>query len=75
MFSRSLIPQAQLPSSGDISRRDFCLFSNIMGVNGALNVVLTAPKNTFEKLISNVSLTPLERYTVHVCLTLYCFYK
>ena len=26
-----------------------------MGLNGALNVVLTAPKNTFEKLNSNVS--------------------
>ena len=29
---------------GDIGRRDFCLLSNIMGLNGALNVVLTAPK-------------------------------
>ena len=35
--------------------RDFCLRSNIMGLNGALIVVLTAQKNTFEKLNSNVS--------------------
>ena len=35
----------ELPSFGDIGRRDFCLLSNIMGLNGALNVVLTAPKN------------------------------
>ena len=42
-------------SFGDIGRRDFCLLSNIMALNGALNVVLTAPENTFEKLISNVS--------------------
>ena len=44
----------ELSSFGDIDRRDFYLLSNIMGLNGALNVVLTAPKNTFEKL-SNVS--------------------
>ena len=31
-------------SSGDIGCRDFRLFSNIMGLNGALNVVLTMPK-------------------------------
>ena len=35
-------------------RRDFCLLFNVMGLN-ALNVVLTAPKNTFEKLNINVS--------------------
>ena len=34
----------ELPSFGDIGRRDVCLFSNIMGLNGALNVVLTVPK-------------------------------
>ena len=34
--------------------RDFCLLSNIMGLNGALNVVLTTPKYTSEKLNSNV---------------------
>ena len=39
----------ELPIFGDISRRDLCLFSNIMGLNGALNVVLTAPKNTSKK--------------------------
>ena len=27
------------PSFGDISRRDFCLLANVMGLNGALNVV------------------------------------
>ena len=48
---------------GDISRRDFCLLSNIMGLNGALNVVLTAPKNTFEKLISDVSFQKSPCYT------------
>ena len=37
----------ELPSFGDISHRDLCFLSNIMGLNGALNVV---PKNTFEKL-------------------------
>ena len=42
-------------SSGDIDHRDFCLLSNIMGLNGALNVVLTGPKTTFKKLNSNVS--------------------
>ena len=31
-------------SFGDISRRDLFLFSYITGPNGALNVVLTAPK-------------------------------
>ena len=30
-----------------LRERDFCFFSNTMGVNGALNVV---PKNAFEKL-------------------------
>ena len=30
----------ELPSFGDIGCRDFCLFSNIMGVNGALIVVV-----------------------------------
>ena len=34
----------ELPSFGDSGNRDFCLFSNIMEVNGALIVVLTAPK-------------------------------
>ena len=29
----------ELPSLGDIVRRDFCLFSNIMGLNDALNVL------------------------------------
>ena len=37
----------------DTSCTDFCLLSNIMGLNGALNVVLT--KKTLKKLISNVS--------------------
>ena len=32
----------------EISAVDFCLLSNIMGVNYALNVVLTASKITFE---------------------------
>ena len=32
-----------MSSVGDIVQRDFCLLSNIMGLNGALNVVLTAP--------------------------------
>ena len=32
-----------LPRSGDI-----CLFSNIMGLSCALNLELTAPKNTFK---------------------------
>ena len=36
-------------SFGDISRRDLCLLSSIMGLNVALNVVLKALKNTFEK--------------------------
>ena len=31
----------QLPSFGD---RDFCLLSNIVGLSGALNVVLTEPQ-------------------------------
>ena len=30
---------------GDIGPIDFYLLSNIIGLNGALNVVLTAPKN------------------------------
>ena len=34
----------ELPSFGDIGRRDFCLFSKIMGLNGALNVGLAVPK-------------------------------
>ena len=34
----------QLPSPGDIGCKNVCLFSSIMGVNGALNVVLTVPK-------------------------------
>ena len=41
----------ELSSFGDIGCRYFCLLSTIMGVNGALIVV---PKNTFEKLNSNV---------------------
>ena len=28
----------ELPSFGDFGRRDFCLFSNIMGLNGALSL-------------------------------------
>ena len=38
-----------------IKKRDFCLLLNMMGVNAALNVVFTAPKNIFKKLNSNVS--------------------
>ena len=34
----------ELPIFGDISCRDCCLLSNIMGLNCALNVVLTLPK-------------------------------
>ena len=33
----------ELPSFEDIVCRDFCLLSNIMGLNGARNVVLTVP--------------------------------
>ena len=33
-----------LPSFGDVSCRDFRLLSNIMGLNGARNVVFTAPQ-------------------------------
>ena len=32
----------ELSSFGDVGRRDSCLFSNIMGLNGSLNVVLTS---------------------------------
>ena len=39
--------KGQLSSFGDISCRDFCLFSIIMGLNGALN---TAPKVHLKKL-------------------------
>ena len=46
----------ELHSFGDTGRRDFCLLSSIMGLNGALLVVLTAPKNIFQKLNSYVSL-------------------
>ena len=45
----------ELPDFGDIGRRDFCLFLSIIGVNGALLVVVTVPQNICEKLISNVS--------------------
>ena len=31
---------------GDINCRDFCVLSNIMGLNGALTVVFIVPKNT-----------------------------
>ena len=48
----SAISQSNLFCFGDISRRDLCLSSNIMG----LNVLLTVPKNTLENLNSNVSL-------------------
>ena len=34
----------ELPSFGDIGHRDFHFLSNIIGLNDALNVVLTAPK-------------------------------
>ena len=34
----------ELPRFGDIGCRDFCLFSNIMGVIGAINVVLKVPQ-------------------------------
>ena len=40
---------SELPIFGAISP-----FSNTMGLNGSLNVVLTAPKNIFEKLKNNV---------------------
>ena len=49
----------ELFSLGDIGCRDFFL----MGRNDALNVVLTAPKNTFEKLNSNVSFQKLWYFT------------
>ena len=45
----------ELPSFRDIGHRDFCLFSSIMGLHGALNVLVTDTKNTIEKLNSNVS--------------------
>ena len=48
----SLDSFGELSSFGDFGRRDFCIFPNIMGHNGALNVV---PKSSFEKLISNIS--------------------
>ena len=69
MFKCSAIYQSrsfwcELPSFGGISCRDFCLLSNIMGLNGALNVVLTVPKNIFEKLNSNVSLVPISKKVV-----------
>ena len=35
-------------------RRDFSLLSNIMGVNCALNVVLTVPKTTISILINSI---------------------
>ena len=44
----------ELPSFGDIGRTDFCFFSNIMGLNGALHVVLTMPQKYISKLIGNV---------------------
>ena len=37
---------------------DFCFLFNIIALNGALNVVLTALKNTFEKLNSLVNHDP-----------------
>ena len=45
----------EFPSFIDIGPRDLYPFSNTIGVNSALNVVLTALKNTFENLNSNVS--------------------
>ena len=47
-----LLDVALLPSFGDIGRRDFCLISNIMGLNGGC---YSPSKNTFEKLNNNVS--------------------
>ena len=51
----SVLFWCELSSFEDIGRRDFRLLSSIMGLNGALDVVLTAPKYKFEKLNSNVS--------------------
>ena len=39
----------------EISAVEISAFSNIIGVNGALNLVLTTQINTFKKLISNIS--------------------
>ncbi|MDF4341209.1 hypothetical protein P3480_25735, partial [Vibrio parahaemolyticus] len=44
----------ELQSVGDISRRDVCLLSNIIELDGTQLMVLNAPKNTFEKPNSNV---------------------
>ena len=41
-FYQSKLFWCELPSSG---RRDFCLLLNIMGVNGALNVVMSLSRN------------------------------
>ena len=38
-----------LSSFSDIGCRDFCLLSNVMGVNSALNVVLTDPQKYMGK--------------------------
>jgi len=46
----------ELQSVGDISHRDVCLLLNIMELDGTPLLVLKMPKNTFEKLSSNVSL-------------------
>ena len=40
----------ELPGFGDIGYRGFCLLSNIKGLNGALNVVLTVPKKYIWKI-------------------------
>ena len=47
-ISQSRLFWCELPSFGEISCRDFCLLSDIMGLNGALNVVVTVPQSTFE---------------------------
>ena len=46
--------RCELQSFGIISRRDVCLLSN-MELDGAWLVVLKVPKNTMDKLNSNVS--------------------
>ena len=57
----------ELPSLSGYSRRDFCLLSNTMGLNSALNVELTAPKIFFGKLNSNVSFQLLKIIHRHCC--------
>ena len=55
-INQSKLFWCELYSCGGIGRKDLCLLSNTMEVNGALNVVFTAPKSTFDKLNSEVSL-------------------